>query len=117
MTVLDGVDLEIGAGDIVAILGPSGSGKTTLLGLLAGLDLPTEGSVMFEGDDKVYFEVGFAARQVSEFLERNTKPGVGGELEVEHAEFVPERAVHVPYDLPKMVKLDGNRISRVKLRL
>jgi putative ABC transport system ATP-binding protein len=49
LTVLDEVDLEIAAGEILGILGPSGSGKTTLLGLLAGLDLPSEGEVEFEG--------------------------------------------------------------------
>jgi len=49
LTVLDGVDLEIGSGEVVAILGPSGSGKTTLLGLLAGLDRPSEGEVELAG--------------------------------------------------------------------
>ena len=49
LTVLDGVDLEVGSREVVAVLGPSGSGKTTLLGLLAGLDRPSEGSVSIEG--------------------------------------------------------------------
>lgn len=49
LTVLDSVSLDVEAGDIVSILGPSGSGKTTLLGLLAGLDLPTEGEVVLAG--------------------------------------------------------------------
>jgi putative ABC transport system ATP-binding protein len=49
LTILDGIDLTVPGGDFLAILGPSGSGKSTLLGLLAGLDRPTEGSVLFEG--------------------------------------------------------------------
>jgi putative ABC transport system ATP-binding protein len=45
LTVLDGVTFSLPGGSSCAVMGPSGSGKTTLLGLLAGLDLPDEGSV------------------------------------------------------------------------
>src|SRR5215207_893566 len=48
---LDGVSLEINAGDAVAVMGPSGSGKSTLLSMIAGLDRPTSGSVVVHGDD------------------------------------------------------------------
>jgi putative ABC transport system ATP-binding protein len=49
LTVLDRVDLEVAAGEVVAVLGPSGSGKSTLLGLLAGLDRPSQGEVLLDG--------------------------------------------------------------------
>ena len=50
LTSLDYIDLEIVAGESVAILGPSGSGKSTLLALLAGLDRPSEGEVLLDGE-------------------------------------------------------------------
>ena len=51
VTVLDGVDLAIAAGDIVALLGPSGSGKSTLLRVIAGIVVPDSGRVHIDRDD------------------------------------------------------------------
>jgi putative ABC transport system ATP-binding protein len=48
---LRGVDLHIGAGEMVAVVGPSGSGKTTILNLIAGIDRPTAGTVEVDGRD------------------------------------------------------------------
>ncbi len=49
VTILDGVSLDVAAGEVVAVMGPSGSGKSTLLGLIAGLDTPSAGSIIVDG--------------------------------------------------------------------
>ena len=46
---VDGITLEIGTGEAVAVMGPSGSGKSTLLNLIAGLDRPTNGTITMAG--------------------------------------------------------------------
>jgi putative ABC transport system ATP-binding protein len=51
LTILHPLDLSIRRGEFLAIVGASGSGKSTLLGLIAGLDAPTDGSVLIDGVD------------------------------------------------------------------
>ena len=50
LSVLESLDLRINPGDSVAIIGPSGAGKSTLLSLLAGLDIPESGEILFQGE-------------------------------------------------------------------
>ena len=49
LTILDGIQLQVKPGESIAIVGASGSGKSTLLGMLAGLDLPSEGEIFISG--------------------------------------------------------------------
>lgn len=63
---LKDVSLQIEKGQMIAIIGSSGSGKSTLLHLLGSLDVPTEGSVLFEGQDIFQWK----DRKISEFRRR-----------------------------------------------
>jgi ABC-type lipoprotein export system ATPase subunit len=67
--VLRDINLELTAGEIVAVIGPSGSGKSTLLNLAGSLDTPTSGQILFEGQDISHYD----ETQLAEF--RNQKIG------------------------------------------
>lgn len=68
VTVLQGVDLDVHAGDTLAIVGASGSGKSTLLHLLGGLDAPTSGSVMLLGQDLAQKNAATQGRLRNQYL-------------------------------------------------
>lgn len=53
LSILNDVNIAIESGELIALLGPSGSGKTTLLRIIAGLDYPDSGVVLFEGQDSL----------------------------------------------------------------
>ena len=66
-TALDGIDLEIGKGEFVAVMGPSGSGKSTLLNIVGLIDAPSSGSYVF-GDQELSYR---SANQLAELRKRN----------------------------------------------
>ncbi|MDP2769098.1 MAG: ATP-binding cassette domain-containing protein, partial [Giesbergeria sp.] len=68
VTVLQGVDLQVSAGETLAIVGASGSGKSTLLHLMGALDAPTSGSVHLHGQDLAQRSAAEQGRLRNEYL-------------------------------------------------
>ncbi len=71
LEVLKGINLEVGNGEIVAIVGPSGAGKTTLLQILGSLDRPDSGSVIYENGGHKTDIFSLRDSRLAEFRNRN----------------------------------------------
>jgi putative ABC transport system ATP-binding protein len=65
---LDGLSLDVQKGEFLALMGPSGSGKTTLLNLIAGIDQPTSGQLVIDGNDIAKLSAGKLARWRSSYI-------------------------------------------------
>ena len=89
-TAVDGVDLAIASGEFAALLGPSGSGKTTLLRIIAGLETPESGQVLFDGRDATLWpirdrKVGFVFQNYALFRHMTVFENVAFGLRVRRA--------------------------------
>jgi sulfate transport system ATP-binding protein len=111
---LHGVSLEIRSGELVALLGPSGSGKTTLLRILAGLDFPSAGRVLFGGEDALRLSVqernvGFVFQNYALFRHMRVFDNVAFGLAVRPAARRPSRddIRERVLELIKLVQLEG----------
>ncbi|WP_050048281.1 ABC transporter ATP-binding protein [Halanaeroarchaeum sulfurireducens] len=105
VAALEGVDLSVGAGDFVSMVGPSGGGKTTLLRLIAGLETPSSGTVLVDGEPVTGTgpDRGLVFQDATLFPWRTVAENVRFALEVDDTE--PERARHRVEDLLSMVGL------------
>jgi sulfate transport system ATP-binding protein len=112
-TALDNIDLEVGEGELVALLGPSGSGKTTLLRVIAGLESADSGRVLFDGEDTGDLRVqqrnvGFVFQHYALFRHMTIFENVAFGLRVRPRESRPSDQVirEKVNNLLKMVQLD-----------
>ncbi|MBQ8583004.1 MAG: ABC transporter ATP-binding protein [Clostridia bacterium] len=106
VTALDGVNLEFGDGELVAIIGESGSGKTTLLNAMCGIDRPDSGNILIDGNDIV----GMSADGLCRL--RRSKIGVIYQF----YNLIPELNVKDNVTLPLELDnrhIEGERISQV----
>jgi len=109
--VLQGVNLEIPAGEFLALMGPSGSGKTTLLNLIGGLDTPTQGRIEVAGVD--------ISRMSSAALARWRSQNIGFVFQLYNLlpVLTAERNVELPLLLTKLSKAQRRRHVEIALRV
>ncbi|HCL86039.1 sulfate ABC transporter ATP-binding protein [Pulveribacter sp.] len=110
---LQGVDLDIRSGELIALLGPSGCGKTTLLRIIAGLETPDVGSIHFSGEDTTDVHVrergvGFVFQHYALFRHMTVFDNVAFGLRMKPRKERPAESVirQKVMDLLKLVQLD-----------
>jgi sulfate transport system ATP-binding protein len=113
LAVCDNLSLDVPAGELVALLGPSGSGKTTLLRIIAGLEVPDAGSVLFHGEDATHTgvrdrNVGFVFQHYALFGHMTIAENIAFGLRVRPKATRPsDREIRAKVaDLLKLVQLD-----------
>ncbi|BBA37087.1 sulfate transport ATP-binding protein [Methylocaldum marinum] len=110
---LKNISLDIGSGELAALLGPSGCGKTTLLRIIAGLEAPDSGSILFHGEDATDRhirdrQVGFVFQHYALFRHMTVFENIAFGLRVRpRRQRPPEREIRLKVnDLLKLVQLD-----------
>ncbi len=105
LRVFSALDLEVARGEMVAITGPSGTGKSTLLHLIAGLDSPTSGSILYKGRSID----SFSERELAEF--RNRELGYVWQHHYLLREFTAEENVMMPLLVRGVGRSDASRVA------
>ena len=118
---VENIDLDVPTGALMALLGPSGCGKTTLLRIIAGLETPDEGQVMFDGRDATLWpirdrKVGFVFQHYALFRHMSVFENVAFGLKVKRRRERPAAAdirkkVQALLELVQL-ELGGRPISR-----
>lgn len=110
---LNDVNLDIGSGELIALLGPSGCGKTTLLRIIAGLETPDNGRLAFHGEDTTETpvrerQVGFVFQHYALFRHLTVFENVAFGLRVRPRKHRPSEAIirHKVHELLQLVQLD-----------
>lgn len=108
--VLEDINLEVPDGSLLALLGPSGSGKTTLLRIIAGLEVPDSGSVLYQEEDITHDsarerKVGFVFQHYALFRHMTVAENIGYALRVRK---VPKAKIRERIkELLKLIRLEG----------